>query len=278
VALTIQQTLAQTATTIPNRESQLLLAHVLGKSREWVMAYAETEITPAQHQQFETLITRANAGEPLPYLLGHWEFFGLDFIVSPAVLIPRPETELLIERALAITSGQPRILDVGTGSGIIAVTLAAKLPTASITATDTSPAALGIAQQNAQKHGVADRITFIESDLLSSFVTQSGHSVFDLLTANLPYIPSADVNTLEVTKHEPRLALDGGPDGLDLIRRLLMDAPAILAPNGAVLLEIEYRQAPTVTAHAQTAFPNACITVHKDLAGFDRVVEVNHEH
>jgi release factor glutamine methyltransferase len=285
VADTVQQVLHQSATPVPRREAQLLLAHVLGKTREWVMAYPEAEITTEQREQFEALIAQAKRGVPLPYLLRHWEFFGLDFIVTPDVLIPRPETELLVERALSSikrqTSGTARdqhanvkILDVGTGSGIIAVTLAAKLPEASVTAVDISTAALNIAKQNAEKHGVAERVEFIESDLLSSI--ESGKT-FDLICANLPYIPSTDVNTLEVANHEPKLALDGGEDGLALISRLLTNAPHVLAHGGTILLEIEYRQGEAVKTFAQTIFPNATVTVHKDLAGLDRVIEINHE-
>lgn len=279
-ASTIRLALSHTSTPLPPRELQLLLAHVLNQSREWVIAHSEVELTPDQLERFKSLVAQAERGVPLPYLLGHWEFFGLDFIVTPAVLIPRPETELLVERAIilasqqsAISNPQSKILDVGTGSGIIAVTLATKLPNAQITATDLSPAALAIAKANADQHNVADRIQFIEADLLLPLFIL--HCSFDIVCANLPYIPSADLATLDVVKHEPTLALDGGPDGLNLIRRLLTDAPQLLAPNGAILLEIEYRQGEAVSALAREVFPGASITVHKDLAGLDRVVEIN---
>lgn len=263
--------------------NRTLLAHVLGQSREWVIAHPEAELTPDQRNRFENLVAQAERGVPLPYLLGHWEFFGLDFIVTPAVLIPRPETELLVERALilanqqsTISNQQPAILDVGTGSGIIAVTLAVKLPEAQVAAIDISPAALAIAKANAERHGVSDRVQFIEADLLSPlFIVHCHHCSFNIICANLPYIPSADLAPLDVAKHEPTLALDGGPDGLALIRRLLADAPKVLAPNGAILLEIEYRQGEAVTALARETFPNVNVTVHKDLAGLDRVAEIN---
>ncbi len=261
-------------TAILPRISSLLLAHVLGKSREWVFAHPEAELTAEQHERFAALAEQAASGTPLPYLLGHWEFFGLDFIVTPDVLIPRPETELLVEKALQTSKSQNpnfQIVDVGTGSGIIAVALAVKLPYAHVTATDISPAALVVAKANAEKHNVADRITFVKSDLLSSFITH--RSSFNIIAANLPYIPSADLDTLAVAKHEPRLALDGGPDGLSLIRRLLTDAPKVLAPGGTIMLEIEYRQG-EAAALAREAFPDARVEVHKDLAGLDRVVEI----
>ena len=268
---------------IPQREAQLLLAHVLDKPREWVIAHPEQSLTPEQQTRFTDLTTQAANGVPLPYLLGHWEFFGLDFVVTPDVLIPRPETELLVEKSQIsgtareqhAKSQNPKIVDVGTGSGIIAVTLAIKLPLAQLTATDISPAALAVAQTNAQRHHVADRITFIESDLLSASPFLINHLTFDIILANLPYIPSNDLVSLAVTQHEPALALDGGPDGLGLIRRLLTEAPRLLAPGGRILLEIEYRQGAAVSALARNIFPTAQVQVHQDLAGLDRVVEVN---
>jgi release factor glutamine methyltransferase len=260
------------------RTAEHLLAHVLNKPREWVIAHPEHSLTPEQQTRFTDLTTQAANGIPLPYLLGHWEFFGLDFVVTPDVLIPRPETELLVEKVIQksqISKTQnPKIADVGTGSGIIAITLATKLPHAHITATDISPAALAVAQSNAQRHHVADRITFVESDLLAS--PTSIHSLsFDIICANLPYIPSNDLASLAVAQHEPILALDGGPDGLSLIRRLLTQAPPILAPGGRILLEIEYRQGVAVAALARNSFPTAQVHVHQDLAGLDRVVEIN---
>jgi len=256
-------------TRVPPREAHLLLAHVLGKTREWVMAHADAPLTPTQTEEYQALIAQAEQGVPLPYLLGHWEFFGLDFKVSPAVLIPRPETELLVERALLYKP--QRVADVGTGSGIIGVTLAVKLPQARIVASDGSAEALAVAKANAEHQGVSERITFIESDLLESYPPQP----FDLICANLPYIPSADLNGLAVAEHEPRLALDGGADGLDLIRRLVDQAKDFLTASGRLLLEIEYRQGQSGAALAQATFPKARIQVHKDLSGLDRLIEVS---
>lgn len=282
--MTVSAALANLPPNLPLREAHLLLALVLGQTREWVIAHPEQPLTSEQQSHFTELTTQAASGVPLPYLLGHWEFFGLDFVVTPDVLIPRPETELIVELALRSISNSPnsRILDIGTGSGIIAVTLAVKLPHTNISAVDISPAALAVAQANARHHNVADRITFIESDLLSTLAKHPEQSewataplsTFDLILANLPYIPTDDLHSLTVAKHEPTLALDGGPDGLTLIRRLLADAPRCLAPGGTILLEIEYRQGEAVKEIAQAAFPNSPITVHKDLSGLDRVVEI----
>ena len=269
------------------RETRLLLAHVLGQSREWVIAHPEAELTDEQHKRFSVLVEQAVNGTPLPYLLGEWEFFGLDFIVTPDVLIPRPETELLVERAIKNPKSQAQpakstrnpkipILDIGTGSGIIAVTLAVKLPNAEIVATDISPAALAVAKTNAERHRVTDRIAFLEIDLLSGLITnyQLRLTQYALICANLPYIPTADLASLAVARHEPRLALDGGPDGLTYIRRLLADAPHAIAPGGTILLEVEYRQGEAVKALAREVFPEARVEIHKDLAGLDRMVEI----
>jgi release factor glutamine methyltransferase len=217
---------------------------------------------------------RAAAGEPLAYLTGHREFYGLDFLVDARVLVPRPETETLVDlaRAHAHPHAPTRILDVGTGSGCLAVAVARHLPSAHVTATDISAGALAVARRNADRHGVSDRVTFVQSDLLSDCRLQT--SSFTLLLANLPYIASSDLPRLPVSEHEPRLALDGGSEGLDLIRRLLADAPRVLSSNGGLLLEIGADQGQAVSALARTAFPAAQIRVHRDWAGLDRVVAI----
>ncbi len=266
------------APSLPRREAELLLAHVTGNSREWIIAHPEAELAAEQRHQFESLAARAAAGTPLPYLLGHWEFFGLDFRITPHVLIPRPETELLVETALNLARNSnfkiqnSKLLDVGTGSGIIAVTLAIKLPAAQIIATDNSAAALAVAKTNAEAHGVADRITFIQSDLLSAF--RISHSAFDLVCANLPYIATAELEALAVARHEPGAALDGGPDGLRLIEPLLAAAPARLNPGGALLAEIAAGQGPAAFALARRYFPEAKCEVRADLAKKDRLLVI----
>lgn len=241
-------------------------------------------LTPEQETTLETAVRQLESGVPLPYILGHWEFFGLDFDVSPDVLIPRPETELLIETALAWARTHPplgpgfRFLDIGTGSGIIPVTLAVHLPSAQMLATDISPAALSVARHNAEKHGVQQRIRFVEADLLDKCESwtfdYSSTRTFDILTANLPYIPTATLQTLEIFGREPTLALDGGPDGLQLIRRLLAEITAKQVSARLILLEIENRQGEAIQALARQHFPAADIEIKKDLAGQDRLAVI----
>ena len=258
-------------------EAQVLLAHILQKPRTWVLAHPEVELTAAQQNELERSTACRQQGEPLPYILGHWEFFGLDFIVSPAVLIPRPETELLVEQALEWLRNHPgcrKLADIGTGSGCIAIALAANLPGAQVLASDISPQALEIAQRNAAVHRVAERITFIQADLLN--MSEDHYAMpFDLIAANLPYIPRHTLLNLPVYHTEPSLALDGGEDGLDLIRRLLEQAPLCLSPQGCLLLEIEAGQGADAQSLAQTTFPQAQIIVLPDLAGHDRLVVVD---
>ena len=275
----------------PTLDAQVLLAHVLGKSRSWVLAHPEAQLTPQQESALETAIGQLQNGTPLPYILGEWEFFGLDFDVTPDVLIPRPETELLIETALAWLRAHPEhvynFLDVGTGSGCIAVTLAIHVPRARIVATDISSAALAVAFGNAVKHGVEERIDFIQADLLPQTVdggpwtanadlsTVHGLlSTVNVLTANLPYIPTETLVDLDVYTHEPTVALDGGPDGLALIQRLLALIAGEMIEGSLVLLEIENRQGAAVKALARAAFPAADIRIKKDLAGHDRLVVI----
>lgn len=274
----------------PGLDAQVLLAHILGKNRAWVLAHPEAQLTPQQESALETAIAQLQAGTPLPYILGEWEFFGLDFDVTPDVLIPRPETELLIETVLAWLRTHPqhvyRFLDVGTGSGCIPVTLAVHVPRARIVATDISPAALAVAFGNAVKHGVEERIDFVEADLLPQTVdgrlltvnadaTVNGLlSTVNVLTANLPYIPTETLHELDIYTHEPTLALDGGPDGLEPIRRLLTLIAGRMDAGSLVLLEIENRQGDAVFSLARAAFPAADIHIKRDLAGHDRLVVI----
>jgi release factor glutamine methyltransferase len=268
-------------TDFPRLTAEALLAHALSVTRTRLLSHPEGSVAPKALAEFEQLIARAAAGEPLAYLTGHREFYGLDFLVDRRVLVPRPETERLVD--LALSPGHPstsppaplRILDVGTGCGCIAVALAKHLPSARITATDVSAEALAVARINAGRHNVSERITFVHTDLLSSFVMRSGHSSFDLLCANLPYIPSAELRQLPISEHEPMLALDGGPDGLNLIDRLLTGAARVAAPHGRLLLEIGATQGAPVCNLARAAFPSAQVVLHKDLAGLDRVVAVD---
>ncbi len=290
----------------PALDAQVLLAHVLDRPRAWVLAHHEAVLSAAQQGALGAALRRLEGGEPLPYVLGHWEFYGLDFTLTPAVLIPRPETELLVELALAwLHSRSPGLLwaaDVGAGSGCIAVSLAVHVPNLRLVAADLSRPALEIARQNARQHSVADRLHFVQSDLLSPFLlsptpfppfplSPNPYSLtpnpyplspppltplpsFSLICANLPYIPTPQLASLPVAAREPRLALDGGPDGLSLLRCLLEQAPGRLAPGGLLLLEIEAGQGEAALALARQAFPGADARLLPDLAGRDRVVRV----
>jgi release factor glutamine methyltransferase len=263
-------------TDTPSLDAQVLLSHILEKPRAWLLAHPETSLTPAQHVELEHKLQKIETGLPLPYLLGEWEFYGLKFKVTPDTLSPRPETELLVETALAWLRqkrvGELHAVDTGTGTGCIAISLAVHHPVLHVIATDISPKALAVAEHNAQTHQVADRITFLESDLLTSPNLQS--SIFDLIVANLPYIPTRTLQTLEVYGREPTLALDGGPDGLALIRRLLAQAASVLAPGGMILSEIEASQGETARQISRQHFPNARIMILPDLAGHDRLLVI----
>ncbi len=255
-------------------DASLLLMHVLDVDRAALLTHPERELTPEQTALFRALILQRAAGVPVPYLTGTRAFYDLEFAVTPDVLIPRPETEHLIESALQWARGRRdlRLVDVGTGSGAIAVTLAVHLPEAHVWAVDVSAAALDVARQNAIRHGVADRITLVRGDLLEPLIAADQPA--DLIAANLPYIASDELKTLPVAQHEPWLALDGGADGLDLIRRLLVQAPRVLAQDGLLLVEIAAGQGARVRSLAETAFPSAPIRIIYDYAGHDRVVRV----
>ncbi len=253
-------------------ETQVLLAHALHKPRAWVLAHPEAALSAQALSQLDGLLKRLAEGEPLPYLLGHWEFYGLDFEVTPAVLIPRPETELLVEQAsnwLRLNPGKRWAADVGTGSGCIAITLARQFPVLQVLAVDRSRAALRVAQRNAVRLNVQKQITFMQGDLLSAVSPP-----FDLVCANLPYIPTTTLSNLPVAQHEPRLALDGGLDGLQAIRTFLADAPRWLKPGGLCLLEMQYDQGDSVSNLAQAALPPAQVQVIPDLAGLPRLVSI----
>jgi len=260
----------------PELDSQVLIASLLNKPRSWVLAHTEEIIGREIVLSLEGLVIRLEGGEPLPYVLGTWEFFGLDFEVTTDVLIPRPETELLVERAIALLRGladenrEVNVLEVGTGSGCIAISLAHNVPNCRITASDISPAALSVALRNAKKYRMAERITFLQADL----IPKSPKHLYSMIVANLPYIPTATLRNLKVTRHEPSLALDGGEDGLRLIRRLLNQVPAAIAPGGTVILEIEASKGAEAESAARKAFPKGVIHLYQDLAGLDRILEV----
>jgi len=262
----------------PALDASVLMAHILKKPRTWVMAHPDLTLTTEQQQQLDDSLARLERGESFPYVLGHWEFFGLEFDLTPDVLIPRPETELLVEKAVAWlqqSSSPKTIADVGTGSGAIAVSIAVNVPDVQVFATDISSRALEVGRRNARKFNVEKQIEFIHCDLFpekSSFVNPQ--TSFDLITANLPYIPTNTLHNLPIFDREPTIALDGGSDGLDLYRRLFSLVPGWLTSNGKMLIEIEATQGIKVLGMANETFTGAKIYLHTDLAGRDRLLEV----
>jgi release factor glutamine methyltransferase len=256
-------------------EAELLLAHALGTDRAHLYARLDEALAGETAQAFDGLLARRVAHEPAAYILGRREFYGLELEVTPAGIIPRPETETLVDLVLEfahprVSGGEFRVADVGTGSGAIALAVAANLPRAEIVATDLSPEALALARRNAERHGLASRITFLHGDLLAPLQGRA-----DIIVANLPYVPTADFEAgpPEIREHEPRLGLDGGPDGLRIIERLLREAPEQLSPGGALFAEIGDTQG-AAGALAARYFPRARVSIEPDLAGRDRVIAV----
>lgn len=254
-------------------DAELLVAHALGLGRVQLYLDLDRPLSPDELSRVRALVVRRRKREPVAYIVGQREFYRRVFEVDPAVLIPRPDTETLIERALARLPAESnaRVLDLCTGSGAIAVTLAAERPGLRVTATDISAAALALAQRNAVRHGVEARIDFVQGDLFAA-LTESAR--FELILANPPYIPEAEHAQLqpEIRLHEPALALCSGADGLSHLRRLCDEAPAWLAPAAAVLFEVGQGQAPAVVdllRAARLSEPHA----HRDLGGVERVVE-----
>lgn len=257
----------------PRLDAEILLAHARGCPRIQLYTNYDQPLTDTERATMRDLVKRRAAAEPVAYLVGHREFFGLDFRVTKDVLIPRPDTETLVVDAIETLKPQaaPRVLDVGTGSGCITISLAVNCPNAEVTAIDLSASALAIAQANAETHNVAGRIRWLCGDL---FVPLTSGEQFDLIASNPPYIASAEIDKLaaDVRLHEPRSALDGGPDGLDVIRRLIAAAPAHLAEQGKLLIEISGEQANAVTQLLATNGQYDDIAVLKDLAKQPRVV------
>jgi release factor glutamine methyltransferase len=246
-------------------ESELLLRQALSVSTIELYLLYDGELTLTQQQTAEELIQRRLSGEPSAYIRGEQDFYGLEFYVRPSVLIPRPETELIVEKAihLAEAFSSPIIADIGVGSGVIAVTLAKYLPLAEIFAIDISRRALDIARLNAERHGLANRIVFLHGSFFSPLT-----ATFDILVANLPYVKSG-----ELPNHfEPALALDGGLDGLRVIDDFCRFLPGKLRPGGSLLMEIGQGQTIEVTRMLREALPRARISVDCDLAGIERVV------
>jgi release factor glutamine methyltransferase len=262
-------------------DAQVLLAHVLGVERSTFYAYPEREVSAEQATQFFQLIERRREGEPVAYLVGHKEFYGLDFVVDPRVLIPRPETELLVEAALAqirckmTASYFPIVADIGTGSGAIPVTLAVAAPRLPyLSACDISPDALAVARLNCQRHHVEKRVRLLQGDLLAPL-----SEPVDILTVNLPYVGTDETQALapDVRAYEPHLALFSGPQGLALLERFCREAKlsGLLKPGAVILLEIGYQQRETLTHLLLELWPQATVTCRQDYAGWDRLMQVN---
>lgn len=285
--MTIRQALAHAATpldtgeAVDRRDAGVLLAHVLHRDRVWLLTHPASELTPQQERGFLAALAARHAHKPLQYITGRQEFYGLDLQVSPATLIPRPETELLVEAVLQWARDVPgapdpasrlRLVDVGTGTGAIALALAANLPNSFIEALDLSPAVRPIVEANGSEHALSARIRFRESDLLSALQPELAAGLrFDAIVSNPPYIPESDAPTLqpEVRDFEPHTALFAGPEGLDIYHRLIPQAWAALRPGGLLAMEFGFGQ--------RTSLVNLLPgwrDVHflDDLAGIPRVV------
>jgi release factor glutamine methyltransferase len=273
--------------------AELLLMHALGRDRTWLYTHPEATLDSAVAEKYFALVDRRAAGEPTQYLTGKQEFWGLEFEVTPAVLIPRPETEHVIEVALErlgprgikinLQTGAPssplRVADVGTGSGCLAVVLARELPHAEIFAIDISAPALAVAKRNAARHGVADRIHLEQADLLEnhlhdSQVTTHESHLFDLIVSNPPYVARNEVDQLprEVRDHEPNVALFPGPTGLEIYARLIEQAGPLLRPGGILVLELGYDSASHVRGILTEQASWTKVSLTNDLAGIPRVI------
>ena len=250
------------------RDAELLLMHSLKRSRAWLIAHDDELLSDDLSMSYTELLERRSKGEPVQYITGEAEFYGLPFLVTPDVLIPRPETEHLVEKVIELASdfAAPRIVDVGTGSGAIAVALAHKLPHASITATDISLRALALAEENAKSNGAS--IRFLVGDLLAPTEGER----FEIIVSNPPYVAMSDRDSLdvEVRDYEPALALFAGEDGLEVYRRLIPAAFEALTPGGFLVLEIGYSQSPAIT-ELLTCSGFQQIEFVPDLQGISRV-------
>jgi release factor glutamine methyltransferase len=281
--LTIAEALREAATALrvaglaePRREAGSLLSHAVGRDSAFLITHADETLTPAERATFRDAVARRAAGEPFQYIAGRQEFYGLEFEVTPDVLIPRPETELLVETALELLRDTPSpfVCDVGTGSGCVAVALLHGRQDARGFALDVSPAALHIAARNAARHGVEGRLRLLVSDCFDALGAGEHEGVrFDLIASNPPYIAAEDFAGLqrEVREHEPRAALTPGGDGLSVIRRLVAEAPRFLKPGGHLLIEIGFGQHEPVAALVDGEVWTL-LDIHEDLQGVPRTV------
>ena len=253
-----------------HQDAETLMRHALGKDKAWIISHRDEEISDGDAASLRDLVARRSTGQPIQQIIGETEFYGLPILVTPDVLIPRPETEHLVEKIveLAPLFPKPRIVDVGTGSGAIAIAIAHEWTSAVITATDISASALQLARRNAERTGFADRIRFLQGDLLAAVA----HERFEFVVSNPPYVPLGDRESLavEVREHEPPLALFAGADGLDVCRRLIPATLAVLEPGGFLLMEIGHGQSnPIAALLADAGFER--IEFVPDLQGIPRV-------
>ncbi|HEY6327324.1 MAG TPA: peptide chain release factor N(5)-glutamine methyltransferase [Candidatus Cybelea sp.] len=249
-------------------DALLLLEHVLGQAREWIVAHGEADVSEADFSLFIDLCKRRSLGEPIAYIIGSAWFCGREFIVDKSVLIPRPETEHLVEEAVAFIQarGGGRVLDVGTGSGAIACSIAAETGVF-VDATDISPEAIVMAMENSRRLKIADRCRFFHGNLVEPIIDER----YDVIVANLPYVPTAELAAApDPTSFEPRIALDGGPDGLSLYRELMRDIPSLIAENGLVLLEAAPPTIAKLDELTRAALANFSVSICCDYAGLAR--------
>lgn len=265
----------------PRLNAELLLGHLLHHSRLELYLHFDQPLNEDEIEGYRGLVRRRVQREPLQYIRGVQEFWSLDFRVSPGVLIPRPETELLVEESLKLYKGgalgsgdSPRILDLCTGSGVLAVCLAKEIPGAKVHGSDISKGALEIARQNAARHGVSDRISFFSGGLFQPFLNKQEAS-FGLILSNPPYVPTEEMKGLqpEIRDHEPRCALDGGPDGMRYIREILRQAPAFLASRGWLLVELDPRQVEEAMGLAEEAGLYDEVSACEDYGRLKRVLK-----
>jgi release factor glutamine methyltransferase len=257
-------------------EAEVLFAHASGIDRSHVLARLHEPLSDADERMFSSLLARRIAREPLAYIVGHREFYGIEIICAPGALIPRPETEMLVDLALEEIERRGdglRIIDVGTGSGAIAVAIAVNAPNARMVASDASDDALAIARRNIDAHDVRERVELRHTSLLD------GAGVNDVMVANLPYVSAREWDDLEpeIREHEPRTSLVGGERGTEAIESLIRQAPGHLAPNGVLAAEIGETQAAELLSCARRFFPDARSYVMKDFAGRDRVLVIRRE-
>ncbi len=263
--------LSEAAVDRAQMDATWLLADLLGRDRAFLIAHANEALTPAQQQELESRVARRAEGEPLQYITGHQEFFQLDFEVTRDVLIPRPETELIVEAALELLerNGAINFADIGTGSGCIAISLLKELPGARAVAIDLSPAALQVAKRNANRHRVIDRLRLIEADGFSAI---EPNEIFDLVVSNPPYVSDEEMkNVQREVRYEPAGALAGGQDGLDVIRQLLRDVPGFLRRGAHFIFEIGFEQGEAVKPLIDQAIWDL-IEIRRDLAKIPRTV------